>query len=323
MPPRSARGVGVLLLLGWPAVEALAWTDATRVRMIHDALKVTPPALTLILDKHEKDLESGMIEPSRHEGEEVHFQHADDGRGLGADAVVHKEAEIRALIGERRPLRRFCYEMGFLAHFVADIDFPLNASDRDPREPLYREAYRAYVEKILDKIPFVLERDPAKELEAGDVRAYLLSRAARAGKSYALIGPAFKDDGSPRSPDALDERSVPFGIASLAYSSAVSDIVRLWTHLWKSVNGDLQGTPYLNAPPPEKVTIPARRSRKRARPPAAGSAPGGAADGDAASTPEAAAGTAPAPLPTPAPSPAASPSPARAAPSPTPARGGS
>ncbi len=271
-----ARAAGLLILAGLPAGPALAWTEATRLRMIGDALKVSAPALRSLLLFHEKDLTKGMIEPSAHEGEEVHYQHADDARGLAAEAIVRKEDEIRALLRSHRPLRRFSYEMGVLAHFASDVNFPLNASSRDPREPLYIEAYRSFVEKSLDKIPFVLDRSPSKEIEQGDIRGYVLASARRAGKDYAFIGPAFKDDGTPTSPEALDERSVPFGIASLSYSCAVNDIVRIWGHLWKSVNGDQQGTPYLDAPPPEKTTIPAgvtRRKRSGAAKPAPGPSP--------------------------------------------------
>src|SRR5438445_3771723 len=142
MPQRMARAAGLLILAGLPAGPVLAWTDGTRLRMVRDALKVSAPALRSLLLYHEKDLTRGMIEPSKHEGEEVHYQHADDARGLAAEAIVHKEDEVRALIRRHSPLRRFSYEMGVLAHFVSDVDFPLNASSRDPREPLYLEAYR-------------------------------------------------------------------------------------------------------------------------------------------------------------------------------------
>ena len=42
----------------------------------------------------------------------------------------------------------------------------------------------------------------------------------------------------PTPPASLDERSVPFGIASLAYSQAVNDIVRIWASLWRTAGGD-------------------------------------------------------------------------------------
>ena len=229
--------------------EARAWTDATRVRMIRDALKVTPPSLNAILDHYRRDLDRGMTTPSSHESEEVHFQLADGSAGLAAAAVAAKGKEALSYLQRKHGLRRFTFEMGTLAHLVSDVSFPLSASDADRREPLYREAYRDYIERSLGKIPFVLDRAPAPLLDAGDLAGYLMESARRAGRDYARIGAAFNDDGSPRSSAALDERSVPFGLASLAYSQAVNDIVRLWTHLWASAEGDPSGAPYGVAPP--------------------------------------------------------------------------
>jgi len=246
MPPRTVVvSCGFAMMLVFPS-PSHAWTDSTRFRMVQDAMKVSPPALNIILDRYLADLRRGMIEPSRHEGEEVHFQHADGGEGMGAAAVARKVEEIRQILERRESLQRFAYEMGTLAHLISDVAFPLNASDADPRESLYYEAYRRFVEQSLDKIPFVLDPGSPPELSEGDLEGFVMARARLAARGYELIGPAFKDDGTPISPDALDERSIPFGIASVAYSQATTDIVRLWRYVWISVNGDLSGTPHLD-----------------------------------------------------------------------------
>src|SRR5262245_26957458 len=104
---------------------ARAWTDGTRARMLKDALKVTPPALALILTHHHRDLERGMMDPSRREGEEVHYQDARGVGGLAAAAAARKEAEARELLAHKGKLGRFAYEMGVLAHLTADVSFPL------------------------------------------------------------------------------------------------------------------------------------------------------------------------------------------------------
>jgi hypothetical protein len=238
MRPRAiATMVGILACLGVSS-DARAWTEATRLRMVRDALKVTPPALDAVLDHYRRELERGMLAPSKHEDEEVHYQNAEGG-GLAAAAAARKSREALALASEKGALKRFVFEMGALAHLVSDVSFPLNASDADPREPLYREAYRSYLEGMLDRIPFVLDETPAPALDRGDIEGYLRERAKRAGRGYASIGPAFKDDGTPRSPEALDERSVPFGLGSLAYSQAVNDIARLWAAVWQKSGGDM------------------------------------------------------------------------------------
>ena len=266
---RRVRATGLIVFLLWPAALAQSWTDATRSRMVRDALKISPPALSEILAHYEKDLLRGMLEPSRHESEEVHFQLADGKGGLAGVAIDRKVRDIRGLLARRAPFGSVTYEMGVLSHLVADVEFPLSASDADPREPLYRDAYSRYIERMLDRIPFVLDRDAPPALEKDDIRGFVRDIARRAGKNYALIGPAFKDDGTPKSPSALDERSVPFGIASLSYSHSTSDIAWIWRHLWVSINGDMHGTPFLGAPPPEKVQVPPRPPKtKRAAPPA-------------------------------------------------------
>jgi len=269
---RCARAGALLLTALWPAAAAAqSWTDATRSRMIQDALKIAPPAMSEILLRYGKDLKRGMLEPSRHEDEEVHFQNADGHGGLAAAGVANKVDEIRNLLQKRTSFRRVTYELGVLAHLVSDVEFPLNASDSDAREPLYRDAYSRYVEKMLERIPFVVDREEPAALQKDDIRGFVMEIARRALRNYALIGPAFKDDGSPVSPSALDERSVPFGITSLSYSHATSDIAWIWRHLWASINGDMRGTPFVGGPPPEKVQVPprppkAKRAAKKTSP---------------------------------------------------------
>jgi hypothetical protein len=220
---------------------ATAWTGATRARMIRDALKVTPPALNAILDHYRQELDRGMEIPSSHETEEVHYQLADGSAGLAAAAVAQKKEETQALLAGKHGLKQFAFEMGTLAHLTADVSFPLNASDADPREPLYREAYRAYIEHALDRIPFVLDPAAATGVEDMGLEARMMESARRTARNYDQIGAAFKDDGTPRTPQSLDERSVPFAVASLAYSQAVNDIVRVWCRLWRASGGDMTG----------------------------------------------------------------------------------
>src|SRR2546428_6552636 len=129
---RRARATALIVVASWPVVLAQSWTDATRTRMIRDALKISPPALREVLQHYEKDLVRGMLDPSRHEEEEVHFQHADGKRGLAGIGIETKADGIRGMLARQAPFAAVTYEMGVLAHLVADVEFPLNASDADP-----------------------------------------------------------------------------------------------------------------------------------------------------------------------------------------------
>src|SRR6267154_425986 len=111
MSSTRAGAALLLLLAASPSAPVLAWTDATRTRMLDDAIKVSPPA------------GRGMLERSRREGEEVHFQNTDDSRGLAIDAALQKEDEVRSLLNARRSFKRVTFELGVLAHLVSDIAF--------------------------------------------------------------------------------------------------------------------------------------------------------------------------------------------------------
>src|SRR3989442_2566491 len=157
---RCARAFALLVLASWPvAAAAQSWTDATRSRMIQDALKIAPPALSEILQRYAKDLNRGMLEPARHEGEEVHFQHADGHGGLAATGVAVKVDEIRDLLQKRAAFRRVSYELGVLAHPGSEAEFPLNASGADARQPPYPRAYCPFTKARLGRIPVVVDRD--------------------------------------------------------------------------------------------------------------------------------------------------------------------
>src|SRR2546428_7502507 len=157
--PRCGRASALLVFSSGPAAAAAqSWTDATRSRMILDALKIAPPALREILMRSGKDLKRGMLDPARHESEEVHFQHADGRGGLAAAGVAKKVDEIRDLLQKRAAFRRVTYELGGLAHLVSDAEFPLNASDADPPEPLDRDASCQYINRMPARIPFLVAR---------------------------------------------------------------------------------------------------------------------------------------------------------------------
>ena len=106
----------------------------------------------------------------------------------------------------------------------------------------------------------VLDDPPALRLQRDKLGTYWRSVHGKSrGDSGVILEEMFRN-GRVVDHRTLDYRSPVFGVASLAYSRAVTSIAATWLVLWRSVGGDVTRMP---APNP-----------RRAREPAA--APGGA-----------------------------------------------
>ena len=101
-------------------------------------------------------------------------------------------------------------------------------------------------EEKMERFPLVFEGpDPASDRSGWDSGAIDAIRSRYDHDRETLTRAYHPRDGGPVLPSDFDDRSVPFAIASLAYSHAVNDTARAWIRLWRSANGDLTGTPYL------------------------------------------------------------------------------
>ena len=238
-----------LLLIGFGSSPAGAWTDATRRRMVDDAIRMTPPALATVLERYRSDLLLGMTDPLRGEAGEEHRQHVAGNYGTAADRIALHSKQAVTIIGQPHRLRLAVYALGTAAHFVADVDFPLNCSPGPVGDPVFYSSYVKYAEKMMPYFLVVLDRKPSPELAKNHLAEFGKSAALRASQFVSPIQSAYTPDGKPRSAAHFDEKSVPFGAASLSYSQSVNDIARLWAHLWRSAGGDLGGQPNLPGTP--------------------------------------------------------------------------
>lgn len=231
------------LLVVASGAPARAWTAATRVVMVDDAVKLMPPSLRKVLERRRNDVRRGMLEPMTQEDALAHRPPWDGG---ALDASV--DAAARDLVSgatTRVSFHDVARRFGVLAHFVADAGFPPAAAGADGA-PRYAH-FAALCETRRPRFPLVFYGHDNDALAKDDFKAFTLQILDRARTEDANLARAYAEAPSWNDATAFDDRSVPFAIASLSYSRTVTDIVQAWLAAWRECHGDLGGTPYQGA----------------------------------------------------------------------------
>ena len=239
---RALRVVALAASLVLLPADARAWTAPTRVRMVDDALKLLPPTLRKVLEKRRKEVLRGMLDPMTREYGAAHRPPWDRG---SLDASVDDAAKALVASVGSTSFRNVAQRFGTLAHYVADAGFPPGAGGtRDERRYAH---FAAFAEGRRERFPLVFYGHDSAALARGDMKAFAIEAMERARAEDVTLARAYAAAPSWDDPVAFDDRSVPFALASLSYSHAVTDIVEAWLAAWTKCNGDLGGTPYRSA----------------------------------------------------------------------------
>lgn len=201
-----------------------------------------------------------------------HHRRYDEGvrRGLGVppswragdpgkldEALAQQLGTCRAMLRRPAPLDDLVEEIGVLAVRICDANDPLAVAHDDPREPRYASGWKRYGRSVLSRVRIVYYGQDAKLLRHGRVGAFLEEIPARARRLYPFIGEEFYRGGTLRDWRSIDDRSVAFGVAGVALSHAMTDLVNAATHVWVS-GGGVMPTP--RPTPPDHlgptITVP-------------------------------------------------------------------
>ncbi len=120
-----------------------------------------------------------------------------------------------------------------------DANDPLAVVHDDPREAAYSAAYQGYVDSILDRIRLVYYGQNHDLIMSGAVDAAIEEALDRSGTLYPFVGQGFYRTGEIRDWRSLDDRSVAFGVAGVALSRALTDIVNFTAFVWRQGGGQV------------------------------------------------------------------------------------
>jgi hypothetical protein len=216
------------------AVACIGWGGDTARHVAWTAVDFFPPDLARQVRKHEKRFDAGIA------------------RGLAAPPAWRAgppgslpqalDAQIRRCAADLRkpvPLEDLVEEIGVLAVLVLDANDPLAVVHDDAREVEYSEAYRTYVDSILQRVRLVYYGQDRALITGGKYDATVAAAIDRSRSLYPFVGDEFYRTGELRNWRTLDDRSVTFGVAGVSLSRALTDFANLVAFVWHSGGGQI------------------------------------------------------------------------------------
>jgi hypothetical protein len=234
--PRLAAALGGLALTALASTPARAWTPRTQQTIAWEAARLAPPDLARQLVKRHKAYLAGVLEPFDDSDPGRHRKDA-DGTGKLDGALEEAVARAVAAIRGHRPFDEVVFRMGVVAHFMADANNPLATSSADALAGRYFVDFLRFAEAAEPRFPLVFYGGRPGLERAPDV-AELLADTLRRGRSlYPLIGLEYRRIDFASGIGLFDDRSTAFGVASVAFSHAVTDVALVLRYIWLRAGG--------------------------------------------------------------------------------------
>ncbi len=229
------RRLGFVLLILFP-LTATAWTRASDERIAKKGAALAPPDLRMLIEKFEPEYKRGLEAAQADEGSESHHYFVLSRKGRLRERIERETRATIEAIRKRDSMAHVVERLGGLVHLIADANNPFHVANDNPRLGASRNDYEQYFERRLSKFPTVFYGlDPQFRLSS-----YLDKTFARSARFYPLVAEEYFRGGTRRTSAAFDDRSTAFGIASISYSRAVTDVVNLYYYIWKEAGGDVR-----------------------------------------------------------------------------------
>lgn len=233
-PARLLLPAAVALVSLLAAPQAAGWTPRTQARIAMEAARLAPPDLARQIDRRESSYRRGVAAPF---GDADPARHVADGGGRVDRVIVEEAARAVEAIRGHLPFDEVVEQLGVVAHYVADANSPLGVSADDPREAEYYADFDRYLDDAEPRLPLVFYGTAPGLDQREDVSSLVAATLARSRGLYPLVGREYRRIGFASGVGRFDDRSTAFGVASLAFSHAVTDVARVLRWIWLRAGG--------------------------------------------------------------------------------------
>lgn len=271
MPNHSHPLLTAAFLTTALAAPAAAWTPTSQQSIAEAAARFAPPDLYRQLARNRRAYLQGVADGFGERDPAAHTKNP-DGSGRLDDAItVAVDNAIRA-ITSHQPFREVSYRCGIVSHFLADANNPLNSAETDPEEGRYYADFLFYLESADPRVRIVFYGFRPAFDGRRDLPGLIAESLDRSRGFYAAVGREYRRVDFATGREAFDDRSSAFGVATLAYSHAVSDIAEVLRYVWLEAGGidtrrkiPLRGRAAVPLP---RDAAPREAGPREARPPA-------------------------------------------------------
>ena len=231
-----------LLLASAPAS---AWTPGTQTAIAREAARLAPPDLARQIEKHKRTFEAGVLAPFQDTDPGRHMKNPDGSGSL--DKVLYQEVDSTvSAIRAHRPFEEIVQRLGQVAHYVADANNPLASAGTDSDEGRYFLDYLRYAQSAEPRFPLVFYGVPPS-LDRRGVKPIFEAALRRGRAFYPMVGREYRKIGYASGIGRFDDRSTAFGVASVSFSHAVTDVSLVMRYIWLTAGGADDRTAVVNA----------------------------------------------------------------------------
>lgn len=192
--------------------------------------------MRIVITRYHAQYYAGIDRALSEEGTDMHRAHL-------RERIQNETANVIDLIRTKKPMQEVVLKLGMLAHFISDANNPFHVATGADLESSHAD-FEHYFERRMQRFPTVFYGlDPRFALQP-----YLDRTLHRTSKFAPLMSEEYFRGGARHSSSEFDDRSTAFGVASICWSHAITDMVNLEYYIWRQSGGDVRQAASMLAP---------------------------------------------------------------------------